>query len=224
MKKLMFLYLFMAGIVVHAQDVITKKIGDFNELKVFDKIEVTLIQGTENKVEITGIKRRDVVIKKNNDLLKIRMSLDNIWDNNNTKVVLYYTNIEKIDVNEGSFVIVKDVLKLRNLDLRAQEGGRIKAEVEVDFLYSKAVSGGAINLIGSVNEQEVLINSGGQYYAEDLIAKDAQVKVSAGGTAEVHVKNYIKANTNAGGTIKIYGNPREIDQQKLLGGKIVEVN
>lgn len=224
MKRLMFLAIVMMGLVVQAQDVITRGLGDFKEVKVFDKIEVTMIQGTENKIEITGVKRRDVVVKKNDDLLKIRMSLDNLWDNNNTKVTLYYTSVDKIDVNEGSKVVVKDILKKENLDLRVQEGATIEAKVEVNFLFSKAVSGGAMNLYGSANEQEVLINSGGQYFAEDLITKDAQVKVSAGGIAEVHIKNYIKANTNAGGTIKIHGNPREIDQQKVLGGKIVEVN
>ncbi len=224
MQKLVFLFVFVVTTAVQAQDIITKNVGDFNELKVFDKIRVTLLQGNENKVEITGIKRREVAIKQNGDLLKIRMSLDNIWDNNNTEVVVYYTDLNKIDVNEGSRVEVSNIIKSNSLDVRAQEGGSMIAEIEAGFLYARAITGGEIELRGKAKEQEVIINSGGRYYGRDLKTRDTQVKVSAGGTAEVNAKNYIKANTNAGGTIRIYGNPKEMDTQKLLGGKIIEVN
>ena len=79
-------------------------------------------------------------------------------------------------------------------------------------------------LQGDAREQEIIINSGGQFFGKNLESKNAQVKISAGGIAEINVKDYLKANTNAGGVVKIYGNPKEIDSQKVLGGKIIEVN
>ncbi|WP_062055104.1 head GIN domain-containing protein [Aquimarina longa] len=224
MNKITLLFIFFIVITVQAQDTITRDIGDFTELKVFDKIRVTLIKGDDNRVEITGIKRRDVDIIQKNNLLKIRMSIGNLWDNNNTEVIVYYTDIHKIDVNEGARVEVTSTIDSKNLDLRAQEGASMIATIETEFLYTKAVTGGEIILKGNAKEQDISITSGGQYHAKNLKSKKTMVKVSAGGTAEVYAKNYIKANTNAGGTIKIYGNPREIDSQKLLGGKIIEVN
>ncbi|MDY8135315.1 head GIN domain-containing protein [Aquimarina sp. 2201CG5-10] len=224
MKKLVFVWMLCMGMIAQAQDVVTKNIGDFSELKVFDKIQVTLVQSDENKVEITGIKRRDVDIKQNNNILKIKMSLDNIWDNNNTEVVVYYKKIKKIDANEGSRVESDHTIEGNTLDLRVQEGASIATRLDINYLYAKAVTGGLLELIGSAEEQEVVINSGGQYYAKKLKTEDTQVKISAGGTAEVYASNYIKANTNAGGVIKIYGNPKEVDPQKILGGKIIEVN
>ncbi len=224
MKKLMYVMVFVLVSTLQAQDVITKDIRDFNELKVFDKVQVTLIQGDENKVEITGIKRREVDVVQNGSLLKIRMSLDNLWDSNNTKVTVYYTQINKIDVNEGAKVRAKGVIKSRTLDLRAQEGASMSIEADAGFIFAKAITGGEIEVEGKAKEQEVSITSGGQYYASNLRTQETQVKVSAGGTAEVNAKDYMKANTNAGGTIRIFGNPREMDTQKLLGGKIIEVN
>lgn len=224
MQKLMFIMVFVMATTVQAQDIITTNVRDFNELKVFDKIQVTLIQGNENKVEITGVKRRQVDVVQNGSLLKIRMSLDNLWDNNNTEVIVYYTKINKIDVNEGARLESKGVISAENLDLRAQEGASIRAELEAGFVFAKAITGGEIEVKGEAKEQEVTINSGGQYYASNLRTEETQVKVSAGGTAEVNAKNYMKANTNAGGTIRIFGNPKEMDTQKLLGGKIIEVN
>ncbi len=224
MQKLITIVVLVITCTIQGQDVITKNVGDFNELKVFDKIHVSLIEGNENKIEITGIKRRDVDIIQNQNLLKIRMSLDNIWDTNNTKVTVYYTEINKIDVNEGARVEANSTIKANSLDLRAQEGGSLVAPIESSHLFVKAITGGIIEVKGEVKEQEIVITSGGQYYGSQLHTKDTQVKVSAGGTAEVKARDYLKANTNAGGTIKIYGKPRELDTQKLLGGKIIEVN
>lgn len=225
MQKLMFLLaVLLSTAFVQGQDIVTKNVGDFSELKIFNKIEVSLVESNENKVEISGIKRRNINVIQKNQRLKISMSLDNIWDNNNTKVVVYYKQLNMIDVNEGSKVTSDDVVKSRSLDLRAQEGGTIRLPVETESIYVKSVTGGVIELKGEAKEQEITINSGGQYYASTLVTQETQVKVSAGGTAEVHAKKYMKANTNAGGTIRVYGNPRELDTQKLLGGKIIEVN
>ncbi|AXT57293.1 DUF2807 domain-containing protein [Aquimarina sp. MMG015] len=224
MKKVIFLSLLFVVSLLNAQKVITKNVGDFNELKVFDKIEVKLIKGSENKVEVSGISRKevDVVIKDN--VLKIKMSLSNTWDNNDTKVIVYYTDIKKLDVNEGAKIIVKEVLIGGELDLRAQEGGDIYAEIEAEKLLARAVSGGGLHLEGKVDEQEVTVKAGGQFIAEDLKTRSTQVKISAGGRANVNASDYVKANTAAGGTIRIYGNPKEVDGKKVFGGKIIEVN
>jgi phosphopantetheine adenylyltransferase len=37
---------------------VTKKLGDFNTVKVFDKLNVKLISGSENKVIITGVRNK----------------------------------------------------------------------------------------------------------------------------------------------------------------------
>ena len=84
MKKIIVLFAFLTGFYTNAQREVLKDIDSFKELKVFDKIQVTLIKADKNEVKITGIKRREVVVVQNGDLLKIRMSLDNLWDNNNT--------------------------------------------------------------------------------------------------------------------------------------------
>lgn len=152
------------------------------------------------------------------------MSINNTWDENNTQVTLFYKKLSKIDVNEGANVTVNGILKNYSLDLRAQEGAEIKATIEGDKLIARAVTGGQLILNGKVKEQEIIVNAGGQFMSKDLKTETTQVKISAGGKANINASKYVKANTNAGGTIKIYGNPKEIDSQKLFGGKIIEVN
>ncbi|WP_378180119.1 head GIN domain-containing protein [Aquimarina sp. SS2-1] len=224
MKKVVFLSLFFVVAALNAQKVITKNVGDFNELKVFDKIEVKLLKGSENKVEISGISRKEVDVVLKDDILKIKMSLSNTWDDNDTKVTVYYTDISKLDVNEGAKIIVKGTIEANNLDIRAQEGGDVYAEIKTNRLFARAVSGGELHLEGTADEQEVIVKAGGQYMSEDLKTQRTEVKISAGGRANVYASDYVKANTAAGGTIRIYGNPKEVDGKKVFGGKIIEVN
>ncbi|WP_106793691.1 head GIN domain-containing protein [Aquimarina sp. Aq78] len=225
MKKLIFLFVFLLVALGQAQeDVKTKNLDYFTEVKVFDKIKVTLVKSDKHKVIVTGYKRYDVEIIQEGLILKIRMSLDNLWDKSNTEVLVHYEELRKIDANEGSTVEVKDVLNRNKLDLRAQEGAVIQAKTETETLFIKAVTGGEVHLEGISKEQEIVINSGGKYFGSELETERTQVKISAGGVAEVNAKDYIKAKTNAGGTIRIYGDPKQKDTKKFLGGKIVEVN
>lgn len=225
MKGILYLVFILVFASSYAQrGAITKNTGDFNELKVFDRIEVTLIKSNENKVVITGIKKREVDVILKDDILKIRMSLENIWDESNTEVSVFYKELSVIDVNEGSIVRARQTIEANKLEFRAQEGGKIYAEIEAGLFYAKAVTGGEIFPKGKVNEQDINIQAGGQFYGKRLACDTAQVKISAGGYADVYVTDYIKANTTAGGIIKIYGNPKEIDSKKVLGGKIIEVN
>ncbi|KAA1247347.1 head GIN domain-containing protein [Aquimarina sp. RZ0] len=224
MKKLAIVLLICMASIIQAQDVVTKNVGDFTELKVFDKIEVKLLKGSENKVEISGINRKDVDVVTKENILKIKMSLSNTWDNNNTLVTVYYTELSKIDVNEGAVVKLKGILTSDELDLRAQEGGDIYAEIKTNVLLARAVSGGGLHIEGDAKEQEVTVKAGGQYMAKDLKTVQTQVKISAGGRANVNASDYVKANTAAGGTIRIYGKPKQIDSKKVFGGKIIEVN
>ncbi len=225
MRKGIVVLLFLCiGIAAFAQKKITKEIVSFTELKVFDKIKVTLIPSTENKLEITGLQNNEVDIVQSNEVLKIKMSLNNIWENNNTKVTLYCKGVSIIDVNEGSKVSIEGELKTENLDLRAQEGADIIGKIVTDKLFAKAVTGGELVLSGTATAQEVIVKAGGQFLSKELSTETTRVKISAGGEAIVNASKYVKANTTAGGIIRIYGNPNEIDQRKVFGGKIITVH
>ncbi len=225
MKNVIIIVFLFACSITYSQQKLSKELSGFDVVKVFDRIQVKLVKAPWSRVDISGINRDKVVIVESNNVLKIKMSLDNIWDNDNhTKVIVYYNNIRSIDVNEGSKATVEGTLEEEFLDLRAQEGAIIEASIATKKLFTKSVTGGEVYLTGTATEQEVIINSGGKYLSQDLKTKYTQVKISAGGIAEVNAQEYVKANTNAGGTIKIYGNPKTMDTQKLLGGKIIEVN
>ena len=73
MKKLLFCL-----IATSAFAQVTKNVGDFNRISVFDQINVELIQGTEQKVVVNGKRSQDVEVVNSNGELKIRMTLEKL--------------------------------------------------------------------------------------------------------------------------------------------------
>ena len=226
MKKGIIYLLFVSlTAVLTAQDgAITLELEPFTELKAFDGISVELIRSNENKAEISGANTQKVAIVNNKGVLKIRMTIDRIFSGYRTFVKLYYTSeLKVIDVNEDALISSKEVLKTNVLDVRAQESGELKLTAETTQLLARAVTGGVITVKGSTDNQDIVINTGGQYNGKDLKSEFTTISVNAGGQAAINATNYVKANVKAGGTVKVYGDPKKMDEKTVFGGKIERV-
>ena len=84
-----------------------RKIGDFKILKAYDLVNIELIKAEENYAEVTGEHSNNIVIKNKNGELKVRMGLERRFRGANTKVKIFYNNIDKIYVHEGVFIFSK---------------------------------------------------------------------------------------------------------------------
>jgi len=223
MKTLVKLFVLFITTVVFAQSPIEKPIAEFTELKVFDLIEVELVKSNENKVLITGKNKENVVVINKEGKLKIKMSLEESFDGEGIKVILHYTSLDIIDVNEGAKVTSKNTFKQSEITLRAQEGGEIYVNLDVSYAKIKSVTGGYIRISGVAKKQDISILTGGIYRGKELKSEDTDVEVKAAGEAYVSASNLVDARIRAGGSIFIYGNPKTVTESKMLGGQIVNV-
>ena len=220
MKRIILLFFVLIAQFTFAQVTIVLK--DFDDVKVFDKLSVTLVASNETKAVITGSSQSKVEIVNKNGLLKIRMPLNKIMSGDEAKVTLYFKRIHSIDANEGSRVDCADIFKQTTLDLSTQEGAQIIAVLDVEKTTIKAYSGGIIKIIGKAMTQSVSINSGGILEAGDLETSQTTVSVSAGGSADVKASALVDAKVKAGGTITVHGKPKELRQETFMGGTIVQ--
>ncbi|CAM3340635.1 head GIN domain-containing protein [Aequorivita lipolytica] len=218
MKKLIFIAILFISAFSFSQE--TTEVGDFSELKVYDLITVKLFLANENKVVVEGENTEFVKIINDDGVLKIRMELEERFDGNATTVTVYSKNISIIDANEGSEIYADKTISVPSLELRTQEGGKIKVEVATDNLNIKAVSGGVIETAGTTKKQDIKINSGGIYEAKDLISDETYVNVTAGGSATIYAIEKVEAKVTAGGYVTIHGNPKDVKKKKFAGGKI----
>jgi hypothetical protein len=203
---------------------VSKNLGDFTTLKVYDKLNVILIAASENKLVINGSREKEVEVVNNNGELKLRMPFPKLLSGNDIKIKLYYKSIEGVDVNEGAFVSSDDTFKATIMDINAREGAEIHLNLDVNKVNVKAVTGGIIVLEGKAINQDVIIMTGGILESKDLVTDQTTISVSAGGNAEIYATVLVDAKVKAGGSVFVYGKPKQINKKTILGGTIEEKN
>ncbi len=223
MKKILILVVVLVVQTTFAQ--VTKNLGDFNTVKVFDKLNVKLIAASENKAIITGDREGEVEFVNKNGELKIRMPFPKLLSGDAVSIKLYFKTIDGIAASEGSIISSDAVFSGTILDLNVREGAQISLHLEgTKKVNVKAVSGGIIQLSGNAVNQDVVIMSGGILEARELETSQTSINVSAGGNAEIKASVLVDAKVKAGGNIYVYGRPEQINKETLLGGKIIEKN
>ncbi|NNJ88712.1 MAG: DUF2807 domain-containing protein [Eudoraea sp.] len=223
MKRLVLLLFIWAGALsLQSQEgKVSQNLSSFKELKVFDGLSVNLIRSNKNQAVITGANTSKVAIVNSDGVLKIRMEISKLFSGYRTFIDLYYTqDLTVIDVNEDARITAKETIKQNVVELKAQEGGEINIQAQVEQLLIKSVTGGVINANGTSDNQDVQINTGGVYKGKDLKTKFTTVNVNAGSSAEIYATSYVKVSVKAGGTVYVYGDPDKMEEKTVFGGKI----
>lgn len=223
MKTLIKVVVLFITTVCLAQDPIEKTVGEFSELKVYDLIQVELVKSNVDKIIVTGKNAADVLLNNKNGTLKIKMKFEETFDGNNTKVKLFYTNLDVIDANEGANIQSSDTIKQFEIDLNAQEGGKINVKLDVKYVNVRAVTGAEIMASGLAKQQDVSIYTGGNYDGKLLQTENTEVSIRAAGEAHVRASKNVDSKVRAGGDIFIYGNPEQVDESRILGGRIKKI-
>ena len=221
MKKIIYSFLLVSSIAFSQTE---KSVGDFNKVTSFDQIEVLLIPSDENKVVLDGSGSEDVEIVNKNGELKIRMRLTKMLSGDNISATVYYKNIDAVEANEGSRISSEATFEATTFDIKAKEGSQIKIKINVDRLTARIGNGSTVTVSGKAKNQDVLINSGGIYEAERLKTSQTIITANAGGDADIYATDLVDAKVRAGGDIRIFGKPKQINQKIVAGGTIKEGN
>ena len=218
MKKLIIALLLVATTATYAQE--TKAVGDFTEVKVFDRMRVNLIKSSDNKVILKGKDIEDIELINKNGVLKIRMDINKIFDGNETFVEVHYNNLRVIDANEGAEIVVNELIEQPRIEIRVQEGAQVKVGLEVENAEMRAVTGGIINASGTAKNQNVEVNTGGIYEGKSLETTDTTLRIQAGGEVDIFARRTAEVKIRAGGDVHVYGNPTELIKDKFIGGRV----
>lgn len=221
MKKIVYTLLLISSIAFSQTE---KKVGDFTKVSSFDKIDVQLIPSNENKVILQGKDADQVELVNKNGELKIRMPFGKLLKGDDISATVYYKKLDAVEANEGSRIASKDEIKAINFDIICKEGSEIKLlNLQASRLQVRTSAGSIVTIKGSVKNQDILSNSGGKYDGQDCVTEQTVVTVNAGGIAHVNATDLVDAKTRAGGEIKIYGKPKQINEKKIAGGTIEQV-
>jgi hypothetical protein len=219
MKKIALLSFVLLSQISFGQ--VTKSLGDFDKVTVFDKISVQLIASSENKIEISGNLASEVELVTKNNELKIRMPFDKLLKGGDITAIVYFKKIEGLEANEGSTIFCESEIKTLDFSLIAKEGGQITVNVDAQRVKVKSSNGARIKLEGKAQNLDIVINSGGVIEAQDCLTSQTVISVNAGGTADITATDLVDAKIRAGGFITIFGKPKQVNQKTILGGSII---
>lgn len=218
--RLLFIVCFFMSFVSLGQEDLEITLPNFNELKVFDLIQVEIKPSDKNLLKIPGAYRDKVdwVLKKG--VLKLRMQLDNSFKGEDVRIVLYTPHLDVIDVNEGAAVVSDQLIKQNKLEVRVQEGAMSRLHVNTEFLELKAVTGGQLIISGSTNHQIIKAGTGATIDNDKLISNHIKVDLKAGGVVNVYASKSIDASVKMGGDVYVKGSPNEVHKKTFAGGDI----
>jgi hypothetical protein len=220
MKKILALLLLVTT-TIFAQKTVERELGSFDEIKVFNGLNVTLKNATYSSIEITGKKAEEVVVKNVNGRLKLSMRFPETFNSDEAKVTIFYSeDLSVIDVNEGSYITSDNTLKQQHVELKAQEGAYIDLDIDVKFLEAKSITGASIVISGNAENQNVEATTGGTYKGYDLKTNYTTITASSGSFARVSASELLDAKVRLGGTVYYKGNPKDVKTKKIIGGTI----
>ena len=204
----------------NAQRMIDREVGNFHEIKVFDLIEVNMIQSDQNRIVIKGDRAGEIEYVNRDGVLKLRMEFDKKFRGEDTLIEVYYTDIQVVDANEGARITCNEMIEQDRIELRAQEGARIEVGMKVQDAEIRAVTGGMVYASGLATNQVITLNTGGIFEGRDLKTETSSIRVSAGGEAELFAREEVDIQIRAGGDVYVYGNPKRVQKDRIFGGRI----
>lgn len=222
--NVLFLFL-LSSCMVLSQTTISKKLGDFQKIKVYNGINLELIKSNEQKLQIKGEKAAKVKVKNTNGILKISLKFPEINAKGKVNLKLFYNkNILVIDGNEGAIITGKKIDQ-KFLEVKAQEGASISLTIQTKHLKVKSSSGGIVKLNGASKNQEVDLDLYGVYLGFDLKISDyTTINVGTGAKAEVQAGETLNAKVSFGGSVFYKGDPEIVKNKKVAGGIIKQMN
>lgn len=197
----------------------TRTIKDFDELRVTGPFEVELIEDQNNQliIESEEIDLHKIITEMDGSALKIR-SAAAFTSQKTIHIKVHYDVIREITSSAGAIVFSNKPIYGDKINIRANTGGRIEFQIEMEKVELKATQGSNIYLEGKVKDLEINCTTGSSVHASELQATNVIVEASTGGLVEINVAKRLEAHASSKGSILYVGDPTTlIDDVKLKG-------
>lgn len=188
-------------------------ISGFNEISVYDNINVELKEGPESvKVEAGENMMPYIKLRRIQKVLELHN--DNKCEflrnyKSKVKVTISSPNIEKFTYYGIGDITSIDTLKYLNFLLESHEGmGNINLTMVSNNILVKEHSGSAnITITGSTNYAYYYLRSTGWFDFKNLISNEVYTVHQGYGDISLYSENDLRIEKNSYGNIEYYGNP-----------------
>jgi hypothetical protein len=240
MKKLILSFLLISGFLaaVYGQSTITdanaekRNVSDFHGIDVATGITLVLTEGSAEAVAVSAATtefRDKIVTEVINGILKIHYetktgAINRRHESKNLRAYVSYKTLDRLSITTGAEVEIKGILKSASLDLKANTGGLMKGEVDIDILKVDQNTGSKITLTGKTGQLEVDGDTGSKFMGEGLSTTSCDVEVSTGAGVYILVEKEMNVKANTGGYVKYKGMAGIREIKTNTGGHVSRIN
>ncbi|UJP66544.1 head GIN domain-containing protein [Mongoliitalea daihaiensis] len=199
----------------------TRNLRSFNAVKVSNGIIAELVQGTENKAEIStiGIEAGKVETSIVGETLEIRLARGN-YRNHTVKVKITYIEVLGIEATTNAQVTVRSTIEAAEAYLFATTSAYIEAKITTEVLNVEAATNARILFSGAAEELNIKGFTNAEVDGSKFIADDVALQANTGAKISFHANESITGSlaTAAKGTYS--GNPSEISVRTSTGASL----
>lgn len=217
--------------------------GNFDEIKVSQAIQAEVVKSNEEKVVITAPEDilSEILVENNGGKLHIHFKPNLNISANRVSAKIYAKDFSRLSANSAASIQVKDQFTQDKTFVDVSSSGSVSGNLEANqFSIETSSSGGfsgkiwAVNLVvqvsssgdvdvtGKAKNVSAEASSAGSFNAGDLVAENANLQASSGGSVKIGVSGTASAHASSGGDINIVrkGNLKVAQQNTSSGGSI----
>lgn len=203
---------------------IVKNVSPFDEVVLSGNIDVLLVMGNEEKVEIR--KEEDKIsISVSNGVLKVKRKKPlkiKEYEQSPIEVRITYKVLRRVKASAGTEVTQQETMTADQMMLDFNSGAEGNFEVDMGNVEIKVSEGAQLKVRGKTVSQNSKVATGAVLHAYKLDCERSYVKASTGGEAEIVATELLEAKASMGGDINYRGNPRKVKIKDNLGGNVNE--
>jgi hypothetical protein len=199
---------------------IATKIGSFNRIEVFGKINVRLQKSNNDSLFINSgsfdVEKVTYIIE--NGVLKIKL-LSEFPPEIKVDITVDFQQINSLKAGGGTKIYNRGVIDSKKFVIDAKSGCELDLAVDIDSVKVKVNKGAFVRLTGKNRFMQLKTATGGDFRSTNMESKIV-VAVLNGGTAEIKCSEHLDATVRYGASLKFVEPPKQIKRKERLGGTI----
>lgn len=189
---------------------------DFNSIKVYGKMEVSIKFGQEQSVTVSGDEQSKKIISFEVVDGQLRISAGAIPRQTNVVVAVGCPKLNAVELGGGAKCINRGAITTDTLLLDAGAGTELDLLVESDSVNVKVARGGFVRLNGEARAVALKTSTGGSYAASEL-ENNVFYAEMGGGIARTKTSDKIVADLAAKASLLYTGSPKIVKKETSKG-------